>query len=365
MKKSRNLLGYVSACIEQIDGVSKNLLGTGSLIVVGDFYYLLTCDHVIRPDKDLLPSESLQAYLTIDRNVINLTILGIIASPELDLAALKISKPNVDFDYKSNVLLGFNNEPKDEYCLYGFPEILSGNGMYLDCEYQNGDSYKLNFNMQTIDEAKQDYVGGFSGSGVFIDRLGTLYLVAIVKKIDENMPYDVVHTVAANEYDTILGTKSVDLVNDDLIQIWDRKLDSLNRKQLLEKLRKVHSDYLLNLERKIKVIYGDDIEKKIECRIDDYLKGDKVIAKMRNLFAPLTIRLLKEDENFQDYLNRYIASHCDNIREAEQKFADVRTQLLKQVTPILQEYNYVYVVEKYVDYKLAEMLMNCNINFEL
>ncbi len=363
MNNSRNLLRYVSACIEQIEGASKNLLGTGSLIVVGDFYYLLTCDHVIRPDKELLPSGSLRAYLTIGKDVINLTILGIISNSKLDLAALKISKPNVDFNYKSNVLLGFNNQPKDEYCLYGFPKILSGNGTYLDCEYQNGDSYKLKFNMQTIDEAKQDYVDGFSGSGVFIDRLGTLYLVAIVKKIDENMPYDVVHTVTANEYDTILGTKSVDLVDDDLIQIWDRKLDSLNRKQLLEKLRKVHSDYLLNLERKITVIYGDDIEKKIECRIDDYLKGNKVIVEMRNLFAPLTIRLLKEDENFQDYLNKYIACHCDNINDAQQKFNDARTHLVKQVTLILQEYHYDHVVEKYVDYKLAEMLMNCNINF--
>lgn len=362
MNISRNSLMYVSACIKQID---EDILGTGSIIVVGEYYYLLTCDHVIRNNNELIPSESLQAYLTIGKNVIDLAILDIKVNKVLDLAALQISKPNVDFDYKSTVLLGFNNEPKDEYCLYGFPGILLGHGIYLDCEYQNGDSYKLKFNMQTIDEPKQNYVGGFSGSGVFIDRLGTLYLVAIVKNIDKNMPYDVVHTVAANEYDAILGTKSVDLVHDDLTHIWDEKLDSLSRKQLFESLRNVHSDYLLNLERKIKVIYGDNIEKKIECRIDDYLKGDKVIVEMRKLFAPLTIRLLKEDENFQDYLNRYIVSHCDNIREAEQKFAEVRTQLLKQVSPILQEYNYNDVVEQYVNYKLAEMLMNCNINFEL
>lgn len=177
-------LKYVSVKIERkVAGGENELLGTGTIILDGQTYYVLTAAHCFKDEEEkevIYAKEDLELLQFYENKISHLEVkhLWVDESGD-DVALITIGEPNNEFDYENGVKL-YANELEDEAKVFGFTKDYPEGRQFKYEMANNGVWSNLNSIKETGEEP-WDILRGTSGAGLFLKEDGVLLCMAFVK----------------------------------------------------------------------------------------------------------------------------------------------------------------------------------------
>jgi len=343
-------------------------VGTGVILNIKGDFYILTVHHVIYGKE--------ANYDTKSENLIIESFDG------------KKLKVNEIEDLKSLVLLAIDCidfEPPNlfildkayyehAYYLRGFPEAINGGDTShpfndVSCDEKTTEFITLNIKNMNDDSSGVDTIqniNGMSGSGVFFEQFGKLFLVGSVNKLLNSS--GVFNGAIANTLLDLIFSKNVNIEFDTYRTIEDITEDIKSNnikitKDEMEYFKEKKNDHFDNLNRKNETIFPVvDVFKKNKIRIEQFLKGEMVVDELTVIHSTFKDKWL----NLLTTMLEYIESNYSDIIDT--KYAG-QARIIGLVSYIKESINTEFpfinntLLEKLSGYVISKWLLDCNINF--
>lgn len=176
-------LKYVSVKIERkISGGENELLGTGTIILDGQTYYVLTAAHCFKDDDNkevIFKEEDLELVQFYEDKVSQLEVKKLwVDEKGDDVALITIAAPQNDFNYENGVKL-FARELDNEACVFGFTKDYP-EGRRFRYEMVNNGVWSNLHGIKETGEEPYVLLKGTSGGGLFLKVDGVLLCMAFV-----------------------------------------------------------------------------------------------------------------------------------------------------------------------------------------
>lgn len=344
-----------------------NSFGTGVTVQIDNTLYVMTVAHVIYGDS----GEEKPSHKEIDIYLYDNTI----QKPSkienygntllLQIDSLSYQIPDIYFLDKAYF--------EKQYFVRGFPKATKGKSQaFNNLECIDRETHKIplkvsNISGDTSPDDAIDKVEGLSGSGVFFEEYGKLYMVGLLNELIDD--YGTFETVIAttlvdlhrkNNF-TFTKFQTVDKINETL-----KAKNKLIKEEEIKKFEEDENDNFDNLNRKNSTVYfEDEVLEKNSIRVKQYILGEVAITNLSDI-----------DVNFE---NKWYQLIEDSIEEMKGKYSryikdsSIAQSRLNEITndigkSIESEYKYLLdgnssMVNKLKNYLISKWLLDCNIDF--
>lgn len=345
----------------------KGYVGTGIIIQSDEEYYVLTVEHVIfGHENELSPKvEDLTIYLHDDRLIRPIQIKQYNNLVLIKVDGIDFNLPDVQ--YLEKALYDVN------YHLRGYPKALRGGESFpfneVKCSDINADRQTFMMTIQNMngDSSGDDTINkirGLSGSGVFFEELGKLYLVGIVNNLIDK--YGIFNSVKAYTLVDLLNGNEVALSSYKSI---NQLFDEMKRKTKIisavefEEFQQNPNENFSNLDRKNNTIYEhEEVQNKNFIRVSEYVNGNVVVNDLTDIDTDFRNKWM---DILSDVLQKFDSQY--GLYIADKMIGQDRIIRMHEVVKeaIWAECGYLdqHIADKLASHAIAKWLLDCNVNF--
>ena len=210
-------------------------------------------------------------------------------------------------------------------------------------------------------EDGKDIAEGLSGSGIFIIKSGTPYLIGILNSVNTVKAWnDDINCKAINCLEEYINDFT-DLSDENIIRRWEQELEEEITKEDIEAFRATNEYFFLNIDRKNKVIY-DTEEEAIEVttkKIKNYLAFQNKIQELQNYSPELYQKFIKLISKFRDEVKYEHSRSVNDNNEAKDALIKLRNDFREEITRIFPD----ALIFDIAEYQITEWLLDCSLNF--
>jgi transcription termination factor NusB len=360
--------------IETSDKKKHSEKGTGVIIKNNKKLFILTVYHCVYGKKEPKPiitpnminveidnihSDNKVTVINIIEYKENLILLEIVAEKEIDIIEVKCLD-RVFYD--------------KNYFTRGYPKIMKGNAHNFNATCNDNNISTVDFRIQIESITKDtsggsaiDYIQGLSGSGVFFNENGNLYLVGLINSLLNK----------GGLFDSVDCIKLVDLHFSDLdieefISINDiskelREISFNISEEIYEKYKEDKNEYYENLDRKNKCLFHkEEILKKNFHSIRKFFEGQNTINEIKRANNNFEDELLKIINLTIEDIDVNYSKYIDNKQEARFNLSKIKEEVLKKVSYELESIKTdTFLLNQIRDYIIMAWLLNCNLDFKI
>jgi hypothetical protein len=341
--------------------------GSGVLLSGNETFYVLTAAHCLgdsMPNIQDIIIEKQNDY-TSDFNTIKSVEIKEF-NQELDFALIEI-----DFDHEDKLLYqyklgrGVLSENEIKFCGYqgvNIDEYRPFNGKVLSVSDDLG-RFKITLQNETFDQAGEDgqfVAKGLSGSGVFIYRHNSPFLIGILNSVISDKAWnDDIDCCSIKHIEKYIS-EYVDLSDFENLKKWNENLERERTDREIDAFKNENSDFFEKLYRKNQVLYPE------------ISKANTVTAKQIRKFLAMkdNIRTIENDypilySNFKNIVKRFVDQVEDDYsRSVNQNSEAINLKMelqnqLKSEFEILPNFTNLDLSE----YQIIEWLGICTLNF--
>jgi hypothetical protein len=346
---------------------SNGNIGSGVLIPGRESFYVLTAAHCLGdslPELKDIVIEKQDDYTSVFKGIKSVDIVEF--NKEHDFALIEI-----DFDEEDKILYQFKlgrgviSENEINFCGYQgiqIDQFRPFKGKILSVS-ADGNRFKITMQDLTFDQAGEEgqYVAkGLSGSGVFIYRHNSLFLLGILNSvITEKAWNDDIDCCSIIHLEKYIS-EYVDLSDFESLKKWNENLEKLRTENEIEVFKTENTDFFNKLYRKNQTLYSD------------IGKANKVTAKQIRKFLAMkdNITTIQNDypflfSKFKDIVNRFVDLVEDdfsrNVAQSNEALK-LKMELQKQLKDefeILPTFTNLDLSE----YQIIEWLGICTLDF--
>ncbi|WP_312285366.1 trypsin-like serine protease [Chryseobacterium gleum] len=341
--------------------------GSGVLLPGKETFYVLTAAHCLGdsiPSVEEITIEKQNDYTSEFKTITSVEIKEF--NKEYDFALIEI-----DFDNEEKLLYqyklgrGVLSENEIRFCGYQGVNIHQYRpfvGKILSTSEDLG-CFKITLVGETFDQGGEDgnYLAkGLSGSGVFVYRYNSPFLIGILNSVIGNKAWNDDISCCSIKHIEQYISEYVDLSDFENLKQWNENLEKDRTDREIEAFKKDNSDFFEKLYRKNNVLYPETI------------KANSVTAKQIRKFLAMrdNIRTIENDypvlfSKFQDIVKRFVDQVEDdysrNVNESNEAInlkMELQNQLKTQFG-ILPDFTNFDLSE----YQIIEWLGICTLNF--
>lgn len=341
--------------------------GSGVLIPGKETFYVLTAAHCLGdtvPDIENIIIEKQNDYSSNFKKIKGVEIIEY--NKEHDFALIEI-----DFEEDQKILYQYKlgrgalSENEIKFCGYqgvNIDQYRPFSGKVLTVSADHG-QFKITLQDVTFDQAGEEgqYVAkGLSGSGVFIRRHSSLFLIGILNSVVTDKAWnDDIECCSIKHLEKYI-TEYVDLSDFESLKKWDENLEKERTEREIETFKSENSNFFNKLYRKNQVLYPE-----IE-------KANSVTAKQIRRFLAMkdNVRTIENDypnlySQFKNIVKRFVIQVEDDysrsVRENSEAI-NLKMELQKQLK------NELEILPGFTnwdlsDYQIVEWLGICTLNF--
>lgn len=341
--------------------------GSGVLLPGKESFYVLTAAHCLGktlPNINDIVIEKQNDYTSDFRAITSVEIKEF--NTEHDFALIEI-----DFDNEERLLYqyklgrGVLSENEVKFCGYqgvNINQYRPFTGKVLSVSNDIG-CFKIALSGETFDQGGEDghYLAkGLSGSGVFIYRHNSPFLIGILNSVITDKAWnDDIDCCSIKHIEQYIS-EYVDLSDFESLILWNENLEKERTDREIEAFKKENSDFFEKLYRKNNVLYPDIV------------KANSVTAKQIRKFLAMkdNIRTIENDypilySNFKNIVKRFVDQVEDDYsrsvtesNDAINLKMDLQNQLKSQFE-VLPSFTNLDLSE----YQVIEWLGICTLNF--
>lgn len=341
--------------------------GSGVLLPGKESFYVLTAAHCLGktlPNINDIVIEKQNDYTSDFRAITSVEIKEF--NTEHDFALIEI-----DFDNEERLLYqyklgrGVLSENEVKFCGYqgvNINQYRPFTGKVLSVSNDIG-CFKIALSGETFDQGGEDghYLAkGLSGSGVFIYRHNSPFLIGILNSVITDKAWnDDIDCCSIKHIEQYIS-EYVDLSDFESLKLWNENLEKERTDREIEAFKKENSDFFEKLYRKNNVLYPDIV------------KANSVTAKQIRKFLAMkdNIRTIENDypilySNFKNIVKRFVDQVEDDYsrsvtesNDAINLKMDLQNQLKSQFE-VLPSFTNLDLSE----YQVIEWLGICTLNF--
>ncbi len=354
-----------------IDDLPENY-GSGTIVYDNNNYYVITAEHCIYGDEEnrerysVVKPENIIVEYKENENFRTIKVLNIQSDRVKDYAVLKIENPEANFDFVNDMERAEQLIEEEKYSFLSFPETLKGVSKYFPLLPQSENYWHLSHDSwMNYKKSGSDVACGISGSGIFFNRYGKLYLVGLVTELrDEKGVFDDLKMTRIEELNSCFSTPASTFFNYDLYSQWEKQLKKKQPENLVKELQNMNSEFYKNLNRKLNVIYEDEAIEKIGGYVQDYLRGFPIMKQIESKSKHLFEELASCCEQYIEIVKKSFRVNVKDAYDAESKLLQMNNMFRTKVENIFEQDKNDLMLDAYVSYKIANFLMDCSINFK-
>ncbi len=358
----------VKISIKQGEEIIKQ--GSGVLVATEQSFYVLTACHCLGNTKPDLKNIIIQKQNDFKSEFNDIKVVDITRfEVEDDWALLEIDFNNEEkllknYPFAKNII----REQPVKFC--GYQKIGSNSYRNFSAKVNTISSDNSFFVIKLIEdtfdqqgESGKEIAEGLSGSGVFIIKSGTPYLIGILNSVNTEKAWnDDINCKAIDCLQEYINDFT-DLSDENIIKRWEEELETEITKEDIEAFRATNEVFFKNIDRKNKVIY-DSEEKAIEVttkKIKKYLSFQYKIKELENYNPEIYQKFIKLINRFQDAVTDEYSRSVNNNNEAKDALIELQKDFREEVTRIFPDALKFDIAE----YQITEWLLDCSLNFTL
>jgi len=340
--------------------------GSGVLVVEKTSFYVFTAAHCFGKEKPNVDDIIIEKQSDYKSEFQNISVIAIREYDyEKDFALLEV-------DFKGEELLsyklghsfltdtkahfcGYQGINNDEYRPFSSKIVTTSDSSYcFKITLIEGETF------QQGGEDGQYIAGGLSGSGVFIYRHKTPFLIGVLNSVISDKAWNSDINCCSVHHIKEYFNDYIDLSDLTELRSWTENLDKSYTDIEIEAFKKTETDFFENLYRKNKVLYPD-IEKANRVttkQIKKYLSMSKNIRYLDNEAPSLYVR-------FKEIVKRYVDQVEDDytrVVSSNNKAIDTKGELQQRLKEDLEflpnDMNF-----DFSDFQIIEWLGVCTLNF--
>lgn len=343
--------------------------GTGVVISNRNRYYVLTAMHCfgdLMPDICNIFIENQRGYTSEFENI---TIVSIISySIEEDWALIEI-----EYDDKESSLntikLGYGFIKQETAIFYGYQGISNNQFRPFTTTIlvisNDKKKFQINLSTDTFNQAGENgqYIAqGLSGSGVYIIKNKSAYLIGILNSVKSEKAWnDDINCCSVITLSDFIG-EIENLSDFDFLKRWEQNLENEKTIEDIRNYKSLNNDDFENLQRKNRIIYetNDIADKRTQKDLLKYLSLQENIDNLDSKYPELYKDFVRIVRKFQDTVEYDYSKTVNNNNEAKDTKVQLRDALkyeLEQVVPNDFKIDLA-------DFQIIEWLLNCSLNFK-
>jgi len=340
--------------------------GSGVLLSGPDTFYILTAAHClgkIEPNLQEIKIERQTDYMSQFSELDCIRVVEF--NLEHDFALIEVDFKDAATQPGYKLARGIFSENTVRFC--GYQGINVDQYRPFDCIIKGvseaSGRFKISLSNETFDQAGEDglhIAQGLSGSGVFIFRHNSPFLIGILNSVIEEKAWnDDIDCCSIKHLEKYIS-EYVDLSDFENLKKWNENLEKSRNEREIELFKKDNTDFFNILYRKNKVLYTD---------ID---KCNSVTAKQIRKFLAMkdNIKTMENDypllyTNFKNTVKRFVDTVEDdysrNVSESNEAInlkMELQTKLQLALNTLPQ-----YTNIDLSEFQVIEWLGICTLNF--
>lgn len=370
----RNILS--KCCVRTYIRINEEPINQGSGVIVthDDKYYVLTAEHCITGEKGEYKDVNVENILIEYQDEYNSPFkkINVVAISELnkdfDWALIEIEKPEIDCDFLQ-VRFGTKFLQEENVIFRGYQSI-------------NNETPR-NFPANIIDLAKDEFLitikgttfeqggelgaqlaKGLSGSGVYIIRANTLFLIGHLKQVigEIALNNDIKCCKLTNLSSILFNKEWTDMGSLDELDVWEKA----KQKELTDRDVKIwiesNDEYFKKLLRKSKILYPEGkAENVARERILSFLDQEYKNDQIRNA-SDLITKYEATSETFEQLVKSDYTRTVDTRSEAKDLLLKLQTEFSNHIKELVNDKSNKINMEL-AKHKVTWWLMNCSFDF--
>ena len=350
--------------------INNEIKGSGVLIVGETTFYVFTAAHCLgkeRPNIEDIKIEKQSDYQSEFKDIKVVTIKEF--DYEKDYALLEIDFKDEEIILnKYKIAHGFLPDTTVEFC--GYQGIINSD------EYRpfksrlvtiSDSNHCFKITLDKNDTFQQagfdgDYIaGGLSGSGVFVYRHKTPFLIGILNSVVSEQAWNSDINCCSVHHIKNYFNEYVDLSDLTELRSWNKNLDNVYADEEIEAFKKTKSDFFEKLYRKNQVLYPqlDKANQITTKHIKKYLAMLYNIRQLENEAPNLYSEFKNIVKRYVDQVENDYTRPVNNSNEAIDKKSELQ-QILKEDLDFLPDKK---MELDFSDFQIIEWLGICTLDF--
>ncbi|MGX9986842.1 trypsin-like serine protease [Soonwooa purpurea] len=342
--------------------------GSGVLIAGKTTFYVFTAAHCLGKVKPNIQDIEIQKQSDYQSEFKDITVVSILEFEyEKDFALLEIDFQDEDkLLYKYKIAHSFLPDTDVEFC--GYQGIYNNEyrpfkSRLITCSDANH-SFKITLSdSETFLQAGEDgqiIAGGLSGSGVFVYRHKTPFLIGILNSVVTEKALNSDIDCCSVAHIQTYFDEYVDLSDLDELRTWMENLDRVYADHEIQAFQKTQSEFFENLHRKNQVLYpttgkANQVTTK---QIKKYLSMLDNIRQLDNEAPMLYIKFKEIVKRYVDQVEDDYTRTVINNNEAIDKKSELQQRLKDDL-----EFLPTNMDLDFSDFQIIEWLGVCTLNF--
>ncbi len=346
---------------------SNENIGSGVLLPGNDAFYVLTAAHCLGDTTPMAKDIIIEKQDNYNSEFNTITSIEVKEfNQEHDFALIEI-----DFDNETELLhqyklgRGFISESEIKFCGYqgiNIDQYRPFTGKILSINESLG-SFRISLMGETFDQGGENgqYLAkGLSGSGVFIYRHNSPFLIGILNSvITEKAWNDDIDCCSIKHIEQYIS-EYVDLSDFENLRQWEENIEKKRTDKEIEAFKNDNSLFFKNLYRKNKVLYPDEAKANsiTTKNIRNFLAMKDNINSLENDYPLLYTEFKKTVRRFVDQVEDSYSRVVRESNEALDSKIDLQNQLRDQLDMLPKHVN-----SDSSEYQILEWLGECTLNF--
>jgi hypothetical protein len=341
--------------------------GSGVIIHGNNTFFVLTAAHCLGESEPNLCDIIIESQKDYQSDFTNISTVEVKEfNLEHDFALIEIDVDDEDELLSKHKLgRGFLTDSNVKFCGYqgvNIEEYRPFSGTILSVSANSG-KFKISLSNDTFDqsgEPGQFLAEGLSGSGVFVFRHNSPFLVGILNSvITEKAWNDDINCCSVNFLEDYID-EYVDLSDFESLRKWNENIEMERTNREIEDFKKDKSDFFEKLDRKNKVLYPqvEKANKITASQIRKFLAMKENIRNLENDYPDLYLTFKEKVKRFVSQVENEYSRDVDNSNQAINLTMELRKELKNELS-ILPENTNIDLSE----YQIIEWLGICTLNF--
>ncbi|MBB2144631.1 trypsin-like serine protease [Pedobacter sp. LMG 31464] len=347
--------------------------GSGVIVTHDEKFFVLTAEHCIAGEndefKDIDPENIIIEYQDdFSAPFQKINVLSVFELDKInDWALLEIEKPNIDCDFMQ-VKLG--------------DKFVMDEGIYFRGYQSYNDSSPRTWEGSIIDLAQKEFkitikgtfeqggelganlAKGLSGSGVYMIRGNTLYLIGHLKNVigEIALNNDIMCCKLTNLNEKLNKRDWTDMGSLNELDVWEKTNQKLVTEEDVKGWIEGHDEYFDKLLRKSKTLYPDEkAETVARERILSFLEQEYKNDQIRNV-SDLISKYEATSEVFEQAVKSDYTRTVNTRNEAKDLLLKLQTEFSEHIKDLVNDKSNKRNLEL-AKHKVTWWLMNCSFNF--
>lgn len=345
---------------------SNGIIGSGVLLPGKETFYVLTAAHCLGesiPNIDNIIIEKQSDYASEFKSIKGVDIKEFNIEHDFALIEIDFEEDKTQYLYK----VGGGMLPENEIKFCGYQSIKKNeyrpfNGKILSIS-ENLGCFKITLLGKTFDQGGEDghfLAKGLSGSGVFIYRYNSPFLIGILNSVVTDKAWnDDIECCSVKHIEQYLS-EYIDLSDFENLKKWNETLEKERTQKEIEEFKNENSDFFNKLYRKNQVLYPHQEARDSVTveQIRQYLSMKENIDQLANEY-PHLFKTFKS--TISKFINRVKFDYSQNVQRSNEALnlkKDLQNELARALEVLPKTTNY-----DLSDFQIIEWLGMCTLNF--